>query len=51
MDAFDAYFTAADVDFILAWSGGQLGMLDGVCRVLSTALAQDDARSGPGRPA
>ena len=44
MDAFDARFTAADVDFILAWSGGHPRMLDGVCRVLTTALAQEDTR-------
>lgn len=38
MDGSDVRFTPADVDFIMAWSGGHPRMLDGVCRVLTDAL-------------
>ncbi len=38
MTAYEAPFTTADIDFIYQWSGGHPRMVEGVCRVLHSAL-------------
>jgi hypothetical protein len=40
MLAYEAPFVGADIDFVLQWSGGHPRMVDGVCRVLHSALEQ-----------
>ena len=40
MDAFEAKFTAADLDFIMEWAGGHPAMLEGVCRALDNAITR-----------
>ncbi|MCC6167313.1 MAG: winged helix-turn-helix transcriptional regulator [Caldilineaceae bacterium] len=41
MDAYEAQFTDADLDFVYQWAGGHPAMVNGVCSVLDAAL---DAR-------
>jgi len=38
MTAYEAPFTAADIDWIYQWSGGHPRMVEGVCRILHGAL-------------
>jgi len=45
MNAYEADFNAADVDFIIEWAGGHPNMLEGVCRALDSAIT----KSGQGR--
>ena len=40
MLAYEAPFVGADIDFVLQWAGGHPRMVDGVCRVLHSALEQ-----------
>ncbi len=40
MAAFEAKFTTSDIDFIYEWAGGHPRMLEGVCRILDTEIAQ-----------
>ena len=39
MTAYEADFTAADIDFICEWGGGHPNMLEGICRALDGAIA------------
>jgi hypothetical protein len=43
MTAYEAPFTAADLEFVYRWSGGHPRMVEGICQVLQAAL--DDAGS------
>jgi hypothetical protein len=45
MDAYEAKFTEADLDFIYAWAGGHPNMINGVCTVLDAAL-DEPGRTG-----
>ena len=38
MAAFEAPFTAADLEFVYRWSGGHPRMVEGICQVLHAAL-------------
>lgn len=51
MTAFEANFTAADLEFIYNWSGGHPRMVDGICQVLQAAIERDasDANDAPDR--
>jgi hypothetical protein len=51
MNAFEANFNAADLEFIYQWSGGHPRIVDGVCQVLHAALdeAGADVNDAPDR--
>jgi hypothetical protein len=40
MQAFEIYFSPADIEFIYTWAGGHPRLLNGVCRVLEGMLEQ-----------
>ena len=46
MTAYEAPFTAADLEFIYRWSGGHPRMIEGICQVLQAALDDTDLPSG-----
>lgn len=50
MEAYEAKFNNADIDFIFEWAGGHPRMLDGVCRLVDEALnniSPDQYKEGP----
>lgn len=49
MDAYEAQFGEADLDFIYQWAGGHPAIVNGVCAVLAAALdARGHSRMTPG---
>lgn len=42
MTAYEAPFTAADLEFVYRWSGGHPRMVDGICQVLQAASEEND---------
>ncbi len=49
MEAFEADFIAADLDFTYEWSGGHPPLVEGICRLLDAALPASQA--DPANPA
>ena len=43
MTAYEAPFTAADLEFVYRWSGGHPRMVEGICPVLQAFLEEDGA--------
>lgn len=52
VEAFEAKFNTADIDFIFEWAGGHPRMLDGVCRLLDESVSitpPEQDKEGPDR--
>ena len=50
IEAYEAKFNTADIDFIFEWAGGHPRMIDGVCRVLDDALNSAPTEQQPEGP-
>ena len=46
VQAYEANFTASDIDFIQEWAGGHPNLIEGVCVILQRALDSDNPVSG-----
>lgn len=52
IEAFEANFNNADIDFVFEWAGGHPRMIDGVCRLLDdvvSSVPSEQNKEGPDR--